>query len=110
MKDKLPTTITENKTDTTFENIQKEKEKRKTDIDRLNKLIKSNPKSAKNSRKEVDSDYKNTDIPKKIKDAIGSGSRKKPENKEAYDNAVKEKNDWMLDRWRKEEEENKLQD
>ena len=57
--------------------------------------------------------YTNTSIPehyKKIKDAIGSGSRKRPENKEAYDNAVKEKNDWMLDRWKKQEEENKLQD
>jgi hypothetical protein len=108
--DKLPNTITENKIDTAFEDIQKEKAKRKADIDRLNKIIKDNPKSAKNSKKEVDSDYKNTDIPKKIKDAIGSGSRKRPENKEAYDNAVKEKNDWMLDRWKKQEEENKLQD
>ena len=102
--DKLPNTITENKIDTTFEDIQKEKEKRKTDIDRLNKLIKNNPNSSTNSKKQVNSDYKKTDIPKKIKDAIGSGSSKNPENKEAYDMAKKEESAWILDRWIKEEE------
>ena len=83
-----------------MEAIQGQKISRKQSIDDLKDKIKQNPKSSSAAKKQINKELKDSDIPAKIEKAKGNGSAKEPEHKEDYDKAVKEKNDFLLAKWR----------
>ena len=103
----IPDADTEGQMDVVMESIQGQKINRKQSIDALKDKIKENPKSSAAARKEINGRLKETGILDKIKKAKGKGSAKEPDDKEAYDVAVEEKNAFLLNQWQKWEKVNK---
>jgi hypothetical protein len=96
----IPDASEEERMDEVMEAIQGEKIDRKREIDALNDKIKENPKSSSAAKKRINKELKDTGIPDEIKKAKGKGSAKEPDDPEAYNAAIKKKNDFLLTKWR----------